>query len=56
MQSVSINPVLRYPQQQEVLSRFATEVIPLVRSEISSTLWGDDDPRRAAGLAVGAHA
>lgn len=56
VQSVSINPVLPYPRQQEVLARFAAEVIPLVRSEISTTLWGDDDPRRAAGLAVGARA
>lgn len=51
VQSISINPVLPYPQQQEVLARFAEEVIPLVRREITTTLWGPDDPRRAAGLA-----
>lgn len=50
LQSVSINPVLPYPQQQEVLARFAEEVIPLVRREVSTTLWGPHDPGRAAGL------
>ncbi|MEJ2861583.1 LLM class flavin-dependent oxidoreductase [Actinomycetospora flava] len=50
LQSVSINPVLPYPQQQEVLARFAEEVVPLVRREVSTTLWSPDDPGRAAGL------
>jgi alkanesulfonate monooxygenase SsuD/methylene tetrahydromethanopterin reductase-like flavin-dependent oxidoreductase (luciferase family) len=52
VQSVSINPVLPYPQQQEVLGRFAEEVIPLVQRETSTTLWGPHDPGRAAGLAT----
>lgn len=52
VQSVSINPVLPWAQQQEVLARFAEEVIPLVRREVSTTLWGPDDPGRAAGLAA----
>ncbi|GAA2851795.1 LLM class flavin-dependent oxidoreductase [Pseudonocardia halophobica] len=52
VQSVSINPVLPYPQQQEVLSRFAEEVVPLVRREVSTTLWGPRDPGRAEGLVL----
>jgi alkanesulfonate monooxygenase SsuD/methylene tetrahydromethanopterin reductase-like flavin-dependent oxidoreductase (luciferase family) len=51
VQSVSINPVLPYAQQQEVLTRFAEEVIPLVRREVpSSTLWGPEDAGRAKGF------
>ncbi|MDX6225628.1 MAG: hypothetical protein QOE64_2004 [Frankiales bacterium] len=50
VQSVSINPVLPYAQQQDVLERFATEVVPAVQRELSTTLWGPDDPGRAAGL------
>ncbi|MEJ2866855.1 LLM class flavin-dependent oxidoreductase [Actinomycetospora sp. OC33-EN08] len=52
VQSVSINPVLSYGRQQEVLASFAEEVIPLVRREVSTTLWGPDDAARAAGLRV----
>lgn len=50
VQSVSINPVLPWSQQQEVLERFATEVIPAVQRELTTMLWGPDDPGRAAGL------
>jgi alkanesulfonate monooxygenase SsuD/methylene tetrahydromethanopterin reductase-like flavin-dependent oxidoreductase (luciferase family) len=50
VQSVSINPTLPYPQQREVLTRFAQEVIPLVRHEASTTLWGPHDPARAQGF------
>jgi alkanesulfonate monooxygenase SsuD/methylene tetrahydromethanopterin reductase-like flavin-dependent oxidoreductase (luciferase family) len=50
VQSVSVNPVLPYGQQQEVLTRFAEEVVPLVRREVRTTLWGPDDPGRAKGL------
>lgn len=50
VQSISINPSLPYPQQQEVLARFAEEVIPLVRREVTTTLWGPRDDRRAAGF------
>lgn len=50
VQSVSINPVLPYDQQQEVLARFAEEVIPLVRREVPpTTLWGPADAARAKG-------
>jgi len=51
VQSVSIFPVLPYEQQQEVLARFAEEVIPLVHREVPpTTLWGPDDPGRAKGF------
>jgi alkanesulfonate monooxygenase SsuD/methylene tetrahydromethanopterin reductase-like flavin-dependent oxidoreductase (luciferase family) len=50
VQSVSVLPMLPYPQQHEVLTRFAEEVAPLVRREVSTTLWGPDDPGRAAGF------
>jgi alkanesulfonate monooxygenase SsuD/methylene tetrahydromethanopterin reductase-like flavin-dependent oxidoreductase (luciferase family) len=50
VQSVSVNPVLPWAQQQEVLTRFAEEVAPLVRREVSSTLWGPQDPGRAKGF------
>ena len=51
VQSISVNAVLPYSQQQEVLTRFAEEVIPLVRREVSTTLWGPEDAGRAKGLA-----
>lgn len=54
VQSVSVNPVLPYARQHEVLTRFATEVIPLVRREVSTTLWGPDDAGRAAGFTAAA--
>jgi len=50
VQSVSVNPVLPHAQQQEVLTRFAEEVVPLVRREVSTTLWGPQDPDRARGI------
>ncbi|GAY08000.1 LLM class flavin-dependent oxidoreductase [Pseudonocardia sp. N23] len=50
VQSVSVNPVLPYAQQHEVLTRFAEEVVPLVRREVSTTLWTEADPGRARGL------
>ncbi|ALE72853.1 luciferase [Pseudonocardia sp. EC080610-09] len=52
VQSVSVNPVLPYERQQEVLTRFATEVVPLVRREVSTALWGPRDAGRAAGITV----
>ncbi|SHK49759.1 Flavin-dependent oxidoreductase, luciferase family (includes alkanesulfonate monooxygenase SsuD and methylene tetrahydromethanopterin reductase) [Pseudonocardia thermophila] len=50
VQSVSINPVLPYEQQKEVLIRFAEEVIPLVKRELHTTLWGPEDAGRASGF------
>ncbi|ALE84762.1 LLM class flavin-dependent oxidoreductase [Pseudonocardia sp. HH130629-09] len=54
VQSVSVNPVLPYERQHEVLTRFATEVVPLVRREVSTTLWGPADAGRAAGFTAAA--
>ncbi|AEA24580.1 Luciferase-like, subgroup [Pseudonocardia dioxanivorans CB1190] len=50
VQSVSVNPTLPYVQQQEVLTRFAEEVAPLVRREVTTTLWGPHDSGRAKGF------
>jgi alkanesulfonate monooxygenase SsuD/methylene tetrahydromethanopterin reductase-like flavin-dependent oxidoreductase (luciferase family) len=55
VQSVSVFPMLPYAQQHEVLTRFAEEVAPLVRREVSTTLWGPDDPGRAAGFTAVDH-
>lgn len=51
LQSVSVNPTLPYAQQRDVLTRFADQVIPLVRREVSTTLWGPHDAGRAKGFA-----
>ena len=50
LQSVSVNPVLPYGQQHDVLAQFAAEVIPAVRKEITTTLWGPSDPGRRRSL------
>jgi alkanesulfonate monooxygenase SsuD/methylene tetrahydromethanopterin reductase-like flavin-dependent oxidoreductase (luciferase family) len=55
VQSVSVFPMLPYEQQQEVLTRFAEEVMPLVRREVSTTLWGPQDRGRAAGFTAVEH-
>jgi hypothetical protein len=47
---VSLNPVLPYERQHDVLRRFTEEIVPLVRRELSTTLWGPDDPGRARGV------
>ncbi|MFC4945172.1 LLM class flavin-dependent oxidoreductase [Pseudonocardia sp. GCM10023141] len=54
VQSVSVNPALPYEQQQEVLTRFAREVAPLVRREATTTLWSPQDPGRARGFTAAA--
>lgn len=50
IQSVSISPALPATQQEDVLRQFAEEVVPLVRREVSTTLWGPQDPLRPAFL------
>ena len=52
LQSVSINHVLDVERQRDVLRRFAEEVVPVVRREVGTALWGPDDPHRPAGLAT----
>lgn len=44
LQSVSLPSTLPLEQQLEVLERFAAEVIPAVRREVTTTLWQDGDP------------
>jgi hypothetical protein len=36
--------MLPHEQQLEMLERLATEVIPVVRRELPTTLWTDQDP------------
>ncbi|MFF2451177.1 LLM class flavin-dependent oxidoreductase [Isoptericola sp. NPDC058082] len=55
LQSVSVNHLLEPSHQEDVLRRFAAEVAPLVRAEVSTTLWGPDDARRAAGFTAAGH-
>jgi len=52
LQSVSVNHLVPPAQQEDVLRRFAEEVIPVVRAEVKTDLWGPADARRAAGLAT----
>ena len=49
-QSVSVNHVLDFEQQKDTLRRFAEEVIPLVKAELSTTLWTSADKDRAKGF------
>ena len=44
LQSFSLPTMLPFDQQTEMLQRFATEVIPIVRRETSTTLWSEQDP------------
>ncbi|MET0318607.1 LLM class flavin-dependent oxidoreductase [Rhodococcus sp. RS1C4] len=50
LQSVSVNHVLDFEQQKDTLRRFAEEVIPLVKKELSTTLWSPFDADRAKGF------
>lgn len=49
-QSVSVNHVLDFEHQKDTLRRFAEEVIPLVKAELSTTLWTSADKDRAKGF------
>jgi hypothetical protein len=53
LQAVSVNHLLEPERQQDVLRRFAAEVIPLVRAEVTTDLWGPRDARRAVGFTAG---
>lgn len=44
LQSVSLPSTLPLEHQLEILERFAAEVIPMVRHEVSTTLWQEGDP------------
>ncbi|GEA84309.1 LLM class flavin-dependent oxidoreductase [Cellulomonas gelida] len=50
LQSVSVNHLLPPDHQADVLRRFAEEVVPAVRAEVTTTLWSESDERRAAGF------
>jgi hypothetical protein len=50
LQSVSVNHLIPATQQEDVLRRFAEEVVPVVRAEVKTDLWGPADARRAAGF------
>lgn len=49
-QSVSINHVLDFERQKDTVRRFAEDVIPLVKAEVSTSLWGPEDKERAKGF------
>ncbi|QAY63755.1 LLM class flavin-dependent oxidoreductase [Xylanimonas allomyrinae] len=50
LQSVSVNHLLPPAQQEDVLRRFAQEVIPVVQAEVTTDLWTTADERRAKGF------
>lgn len=52
LQSVSINHLLEPTAQDDVLRRFAEEVVPLVTREVTTELWGPRDPHRPAGITL----
>jgi alkanesulfonate monooxygenase SsuD/methylene tetrahydromethanopterin reductase-like flavin-dependent oxidoreductase (luciferase family) len=44
LQSFSLPTMIPHEQQLEMLERLATEVIPVIRRQVPSTLWGPEDP------------
>ncbi|MFF2831950.1 LLM class flavin-dependent oxidoreductase [Cellulosimicrobium cellulans] len=50
LQSVSVNHLIPASQQEDVLRRFAEEVVPVVKAEVKTDLWSAADARRAAGF------
>ncbi|MFB7891870.1 LLM class flavin-dependent oxidoreductase [Microbacterium sp. NPDC056044] len=54
LQSISLPTTVPFPQQLEILERFAVEVAPVLRREFPTALWTDADPlgRRAPELAA----
>jgi alkanesulfonate monooxygenase SsuD/methylene tetrahydromethanopterin reductase-like flavin-dependent oxidoreductase (luciferase family) len=44
LQSFSLPTMLPHEQQLDMLERFATEVVPVVRQAVPTTLWTDADP------------
>jgi alkanesulfonate monooxygenase SsuD/methylene tetrahydromethanopterin reductase-like flavin-dependent oxidoreductase (luciferase family) len=43
LQSISLPTTVPFEQQLEILERFATEVIPVLRRELPTTLWTSED-------------
>lgn len=48
LQAFSLPTVLPHEQQLEMLERFATEVVPVIRKQAPTTLWTDTTPTAAA--------
>ncbi|WOF23175.1 LLM class flavin-dependent oxidoreductase [Microbacterium betulae] len=44
LQSVGLPTTVPFERQLEILERFATEVAPVLRRELPTTLWTDEDP------------
>ncbi|KAB1657338.1 LLM class flavin-dependent oxidoreductase [Pseudoclavibacter chungangensis] len=53
VQSVSLPTTLPLERQQEILARFASEVVPVLRREFPTTLWSDEDPYGGRPAAAG---
>jgi alkanesulfonate monooxygenase SsuD/methylene tetrahydromethanopterin reductase-like flavin-dependent oxidoreductase (luciferase family) len=54
LQSVSLPTTLPIEQQNELLERFASEVVPVARREFPTTLWGAGDPYAERPAVAGA--
>jgi alkanesulfonate monooxygenase SsuD/methylene tetrahydromethanopterin reductase-like flavin-dependent oxidoreductase (luciferase family) len=54
LQSISLPTTVPFEQQLDILERFATEVVPVLRRELPTTLWTDDDPYTGRPSAHGA--
>src|SRR5580693_10440163 len=44
LQSLSLPTMIPHEQQMEMLERLSAEVIPVVRAQVPTTLWTDQDP------------
>jgi hypothetical protein len=44
LQSFSLPTMIPHEQQMDMLERLAAEVIPVVRQNVPTTLWTDQDP------------
>jgi hypothetical protein len=44
LQSFSLPTMIPHEQQLDMLGRLATEVLPVVRREVKTTLWTSEDP------------
>ena len=44
LQAFSLPTMLPHEQQLDMLERLASEVVPVIRKQIPTTLWTDDDP------------
>ncbi|MFE6255984.1 LLM class flavin-dependent oxidoreductase [Agromyces sp. NPDC057865] len=56
LQSVSLPSTLPIEQQHDLLERLATEVVPVLRRELPTTLWGSGDPYATRPSSAGGRA